>query len=146
MSVAKNLVAGHILEDLAQYIDSGSEDYSVEAEISKVFASEALQRSAYEALQIAAGSGFMRDYPCEQITRDCRILTIFEGTNEVLRLYIALSGVERDKIFTPVPQLLRGPAGIYEKYTVELAKASDFLLRKSGFILNKGSYPWDVVL
>jgi acyl-CoA dehydrogenase family protein 9 len=149
---------------VAHYIDSGSEDYSVEAAISKVFASEALQRSAYEALQIAAGSGFMRDYPYEQITRDCRILTIFEGTNEVLRLYIALSalkdlvddifnnpikgfgvltdyaerrltqatGVGRDKIFTPMPQLLRGAAGIYERYTVELAKASDFLLRKYG--------------
>jgi len=159
---------------VAHYIDTGSEDYSVEAAISKVFASEALQRSAYEALQIAAGSGFMRDYPYEQITRDCRILTIFEGTNEVLRLYIALSGLKdlgkslgdmkaavddifnnpikgfgvltdyaerrltqatgvgRDKIFTPMPQLLRGPAGIYEKYTVELAKASDFLLRKYG--------------
>ena len=111
MSVAKNLVAGHILPEsvvwmVAHYIDSGSEDYSVEAAISKVFASEALQRSAYEALQIAAGSGFMRDYPYEQITRD--------------------------KIFTSMPQLLRGPAGIYEKYTVELAKASDFLLRKYG--------------
>src|SRR6202451_1628411 len=159
---------------VAHYIDSGVEDYSVEAAMSKVFASEALQRSAYEALQIAAGSGFMRDAPYEQITRDCRILTIFEGTNEVLRLYIALSGLKdlgkslgemkaavddifnspikgfgvltdyaerrltqatgvgRDKIFTPMPQLLRGPAGIYEKYTVELAKASDFLLRKYG--------------
>src|SRR5277367_3781724 len=78
---------------VAHYIDSGIEDYSVEAAMSKIFASEALQRSAYEALQIAAGSGFMRDYPYEQITRDCRILTIFEGTNEVLRLYIALSGL-----------------------------------------------------
>jgi acyl-CoA dehydrogenase family member 9 len=159
---------------VAHYIDSGSEDYSVEAAISKVFASEALQRSAYEALQIAAGSGFMRDLPYEQITRDCRILTIFEGTNEVLRLYIALSalkelgkslgdlkaavddifnnpikgfgvlteyaerrwtqatGVGRDKITTPMPQLLRESAGIYERYTVELARASDFLLRKHG--------------
>ena len=159
---------------VAHYIDSGSEDYSVEAAISKVFASEALQRSAYEALQIAAGSGFMRDLPYEQITRDCRILTIFEGTNEVLRLYIALSalkdlgkslgelkaavddifnnpikgfgvltdyaerrltqatGVGRDKIITPLPQLLRESAGIYERYTVELARASDFLLRKHG--------------
>ena len=79
---------------VAHYIDSGVDDYSVEAAISKVYASEAIQRSAYEALQIAAGSGFMRDYPYEQITRDCRILTIFEGTNEVLRLYIALSGLK----------------------------------------------------
>src|SRR5271154_2852974 len=159
---------------VAHYIDSGSEDYSVEAAISKVFASEALQRAAYEALQIAAGSGFMREYPYEQITRDCRILTIFEGTNEVLRLYIALSalkdlgkslgelkaavddifnnpikgfgilsdyaerrltqatGVGRDKIFASMPQLLAEPAGIYERYTLELAKAADFLLRKYG--------------
>ena len=68
---------------VAHYIDSGVEDYSVEAAMSKVFASEALQRSAYEALQIAAGSGFMRAAPYEQSTRDCRILSIFEGTNEV---------------------------------------------------------------
>jgi acyl-CoA dehydrogenase family protein 9 len=79
---------------VAHYIDSGVADYSVEAAMSKVFASEALQRSAYEALQIAGGSGFMRDYPYEQITRDCRILSIFEGTNEVLRLYIALSALK----------------------------------------------------
>jgi acyl-CoA dehydrogenase family protein 9 len=159
---------------VAHYIDSGVEDYSVEAAMSKVFASEALQRSAYEALQIAAGSGFMRDYPYEQITRDCRILTIFEGTNEVLRLYIALSGLKdvgkslgelkaavddifnnfikgfgvltdyaekrltratgvgRDKLSTPLPDALREAAEVYERYTVELAKASDYLLRKYG--------------
>jgi acyl-CoA dehydrogenase family member 9 len=159
---------------VAHYIDSGIEDYSVEAAMSKVFASEALQRSAYEALQIAAGSGYMRDYPYEQITRDCRILTIFEGTNEVLRLYIALSGLKdlgkslgelkaavddifnnfikgfgvltdyaekrltqatgvgRDKILTQMPEALREAADVYERYTVELAKASDYLLRKHG--------------
>src|ERR1700726_5098336 len=79
---------------VAHYIDSGFDDYSVEAAISKVYASEAIQRGAYEALQIAAGNGFMRENPYEQITRDCRILTIFEGTNEVLRLYIALSALK----------------------------------------------------
>jgi alkylation response protein AidB-like acyl-CoA dehydrogenase len=159
---------------VAHYIDAGSSDYSVEAAISKVFASEALQRGAYEALQIAAGSGFMRELPYEQITRDCRILTIFEGTNEVLRLYIALSGLKdlgrslsdiksavddifnnpikgfgvltdyaekrltqatgvgRDKISTEMPQPLREAADIYERYTVELGRASGHLLRKHG--------------
>jgi acyl-CoA dehydrogenase family protein 9 len=159
---------------VAHYIDSGFDDYSVEAAISKVYASEAIQRGAYEALQIAAGNGYMRDNPYEQMTRDCRILTIFEGTNEVLRLYIALSGLKdvskslselkvavdaifnspikgfgvltdyaekrlthatgvgRDKILGPIPASLREAAAIYEKYTVELAKASDYLLRKHG--------------
>jgi alkylation response protein AidB-like acyl-CoA dehydrogenase len=159
---------------VAHYIDSGVEDYSVEAAMSKVFASEALQRGAYDALQIAAGNGFMRDAPYEQITRDCRILTIFEGTNEVLRLYIALSGLKdlgksfgelkaavddifnnfikgfgvltdyaekrltqatgvgRDKILTPLPPPLREAATVYERYTLEFAKASEYLLRKHG--------------
>ncbi len=79
---------------VAHYIDSGCEDYSLEAAISKVFASDAIQRCAHEALQIAAGNGFMKDYPYERITRDSRILSIFEGTNEILRLYIALSGLK----------------------------------------------------
>ncbi|MEO8670714.1 MAG: acyl-CoA dehydrogenase family protein [Tahibacter sp.] len=79
---------------VAHYIDSGCVDYSTEAAMSKVFASEAIQRAAYEALQIAGGNGFMREFPYEQVTRDARILSIFEGTNEILRLYIALSGLK----------------------------------------------------
>lgn len=78
---------------VAHYIDSGYSDYSVEAAISKVFASEAMLRSANEALQIAAGSGYMQELPYERIFRDSRILTIFEGTSEILRLFIALSGI-----------------------------------------------------
>lgn len=79
---------------VAHYIDQGSQDYSVEAAISKIFASEAMQRAAYEALQIAGGSGYMRELPYEQVARDARILPIFEGTNEILRLYVALSGLK----------------------------------------------------
>ena len=79
---------------VAHLIDSGCEDYSLEAAMSKVFASEAVQRCAHEALQIAAGNGFMREFPYEQIVRDTRILSIFEGTNEILRLYVALSGLK----------------------------------------------------
>lgn len=79
---------------VAHYIDEGVEDYSLEAAMSKVFASEAVQRCAHEALQIAAGNGFMKEYPYEKITRDSRILSIFEGTNEILRLYVALSGLK----------------------------------------------------
>ncbi|MHB8723572.1 MAG: acyl-CoA dehydrogenase family protein, partial [Steroidobacteraceae bacterium] len=42
------------------------------------------------------------------------------------------TGVGRDKLLTPLPDGLRGAAGVYERYTAELAKASDFLLRKHG--------------
>jgi alkylation response protein AidB-like acyl-CoA dehydrogenase len=79
---------------VAHYIDSGFEDYSVEAAISKVFATEAANRAAWEALQIAGGNGYMREYPYEQAVRDARISPIFEGTNEILRLYVAMSGLK----------------------------------------------------
>ncbi len=86
--------AESVVRMVSHYIDSGYTDYSVEAAISKVFASEAMFRTANESLQIAAGSGFMKELPYEQIMRDSRILTIFEGTSEILRLLIALSGMK----------------------------------------------------
>ena len=42
------------------------------------------------------------------------------------------TGVGRDKILGKIPPALREATAIYEKYTVELAKASDYLLRKYG--------------
>ena len=74
-------------------VDAGYEEYAVEAAISKVYSTECLTRSADEALQIAGGNGFMREYPYERIVRDCRINRIFEGTNEILRLFIALTAM-----------------------------------------------------
>jgi acyl-CoA dehydrogenase family member 9 len=73
--------------------DAGYEDYAVEAAISKVFASEALGRTADEALQIAGGNGYMCEYPYERVVRDSRINRIFEGTNDILRLFIALNAM-----------------------------------------------------
>jgi len=74
-------------------IDDGYKEYQVEAAISKVYATECLWRTADEALQIAGGNGYMREYPYERIVRDCRINRIFEGTNEILRMLIALTAM-----------------------------------------------------
>jgi alkylation response protein AidB-like acyl-CoA dehydrogenase len=78
---------------VAALSDQGYEDFSVEAAILKVFATEALWRTADEALQTAGGNGYMREYPYERIVRDSRINRIFEGTNEILRLYLALTAL-----------------------------------------------------
>jgi acyl-CoA dehydrogenase family protein 9 len=75
-------------------IDRGIEDYSVESAACKVFGSEMLWRVVNESLQIAAGVGYMKDYPYERLLRDARINLIFEGTNEILRCYIALTGMQ----------------------------------------------------
>lgn len=83
-----------VVQRVAHLIDSGEEDFSLEAAVSKVFGTEALWSVADEALQIAGGNGFMREYPFERIVRDSRINRIFEGTNEILRLYVGLTGAK----------------------------------------------------
>jgi len=78
----------------AANIDRGSTDYSLEGAATKVFCSEALWSATDEALQIAGGMGYMRDELWEQIMRDARINRIYEGTNEINRLYVGLTGVQ----------------------------------------------------
>jgi acyl-CoA dehydrogenase family protein 9 len=78
---------------IAALSDRAYEDYSVEAAIVKIFSSEALGRCADEALQTAGGGGYMRELPYERIVRDARINRIWEGTNDVLRLFIALTAL-----------------------------------------------------
>ena len=76
------------------WIDAGAVDFSIESAICKVLGSETCWRVVNEALQIAAGVGYMAEYPYERILRDARVNLIFEGTNEILRAFIALSGMQ----------------------------------------------------
>jgi acyl-CoA dehydrogenase family protein 9 len=75
-------------------IDRGVADTSVESAICKVFASETLWRVANESLAIAAGQGFVEGPPWERLMRDARAHLVFQGTNEILRCFIALSGMQ----------------------------------------------------
>ena len=49
----------------------------------KLFSSEYANQLAYDAIQIHGGSGFMKDYPCERLYRDARIMNIYEGTSQL---------------------------------------------------------------
>lgn len=75
-------------------IDRHVADYSLEGAVCKVFGTEILWQNINDALQIAGGNGFMNEYPYGRALRDSRINMIFEGTNEILRLYLALSGIK----------------------------------------------------
>merc|ERR1712001_744016 len=75
-------------------MDKGFQDYQLEAAISKVFASEAAWFVTDEAIQILGGMGYMRDCGLEKVMRDLRIFRIFEGTNDILRLFVALTGIQ----------------------------------------------------
>ncbi|XP_063283035.1 complex I assembly factor ACAD9, mitochondrial [Pelobates fuscus] len=92
----------------------GLPDCSVEAAMVKVFSSESAWLCVSEALQILGGLGYMKDYPYERYLRDSRILLIFEGTNEILRMYIALTGMQHaGKILTgKIKEMKKGNVGI----------------------------------
>jgi acyl-CoA dehydrogenase family protein 9 len=79
----------------ASMVDKGGIDYSLETAACKVFASELAFRAAVDAMQVAGGIGYSKEYPYEQAVRDSRINLIFEGTNEILRALIALSGLQQ---------------------------------------------------
>lgn len=105
-------------------IDRGDVDYSIESAAAKIFASEMLWEAVDENLQIWAGSGYMEEYPYERWLRDARINRIFEGANEILRAFVALSGMQG-----PGEEL----AGLAEaiKYPLKgLGLVSDFAYRK----------------
>ncbi|MFN2617048.1 MAG: acyl-CoA dehydrogenase family protein [Thermoleophilaceae bacterium] len=75
-------------------VDRGVPDYSLESAILKVAATEFLWYEANRALQLAGGSGYMRDQPYEKRLRDIRVFPIFEGANDVMRSFIALAGLK----------------------------------------------------
>ncbi|KAH8418227.1 hypothetical protein KR222_005866, partial [Zaprionus bogoriensis] len=79
---------------ISQNMDSNSQDYHLEAAISKVYSSENAWYVCDEAIQILGGMGFMKETGLERIMRDLRIFRIFEGSNDVLRLFVALSGIQ----------------------------------------------------
>src|SRR4051812_42179294 len=79
----------------AEMVDKGGIDFSLETAACKVFGSELAFRASNEALQIAGGIGYSKEFPYEQAVRDSRINLIFEGTNEILRALIALMGLQQ---------------------------------------------------
>ncbi len=114
---------------VAALADQGYEEYAVEAAISKVFASEALWRSADEALQTAGGNGYMTEYPYERIVRDARINRIFEGTNDILRLFIALTAM--DDVGSHLKELSKSLQGVFEDPIKGFGVLSEYALRRA---------------
>jgi acyl-CoA dehydrogenase family protein 9 len=75
-------------------VDNGVPDYSLESAICKVSGTEFLWYAANRVLQLKGGEGYMRTEPYEKVLRDIRIFPIFEGANDVMRAFIALTGMK----------------------------------------------------
>lgn len=91
-----------MLADIATYIDSArlltyraadlydkGKSFTKEASMAKLFASEAANKIVYQSLQIHGAYGYSKEFIIEQLYRDARALSIYEGTSEVQRLVIS---------------------------------------------------------
>lgn len=75
-------------------IDGGEKDFMIEAAIVKVFSTESLWKMLFDTMQIFGGKSMFTDKPYEMMMRDCRPGMIVEGSNEVMHLFIAMTGIK----------------------------------------------------
>jgi alkylation response protein AidB-like acyl-CoA dehydrogenase len=86
---ATQIEAARLLVYRAAWAKDQGVSYTKLASMAKLFASEAVERIAFEAIQIHGGYGYSAEFPVERIYRDQRLMTIGEGTSEILRLVIS---------------------------------------------------------
>ena len=107
-------------------IDRKNIDFSLETAMCKIYATDTLWRTTNDCLQMAGGIGYSREYPYEQWVRDARINSIFEGTNEILRIFTALSGFqEPGEYLKKIGKALNDPIkgfGLLTDYAVHYMK------------------------
>ncbi|PAV74321.1 hypothetical protein WR25_13830 isoform B [Diploscapter pachys] len=94
MMLARHYATESLVYMLAGNMDSGVMDYQIEAAAAKVFASECAWTVCDDAIQLYGGMGFMRESQLERVLRDLRIFRIFEGANDVMRLFVSLTGMQ----------------------------------------------------
>jgi alkylation response protein AidB-like acyl-CoA dehydrogenase len=95
---------GFLLADMAAAVDSAratyldaarrrdaGHDYSRQASVAKLVATDAAMKVTTDAVQVLGGYGYTRDFPVERYMREAKIMQIFEGTNQIQRLVIARS-------------------------------------------------------
>ncbi|MBN1288713.1 MAG: acyl-CoA dehydrogenase family protein [Actinobacteria bacterium] len=100
--IIKNQAISFMLSDMLIKIEAGRELYrkacwladegktsSVMSSAAKAYCAEMCMEVTTQALQVLGGYGFMKDYPLEKYMRDAKVMSIYEGTNEVQRLVLA---------------------------------------------------------
>jgi alkylation response protein AidB-like acyl-CoA dehydrogenase len=113
---AETYAADAMVGSLAAALDRPDVDAALEAAVLKVFASDLIWRATDEMVQLAGGRGFVKPWPYERYLRDARINRIFEGANEILRLFVGLNGVQGPAAqLQGVADALRSPLQHWER-------------------------------
>ncbi len=87
--MATEIEAARLMMLSAAEMKDNKENYTLQASMAKLFASEMVNRITAKAIQIHGGYGFTKEYPVERFYRDARVFTIYEGTSEIQRIVIS---------------------------------------------------------
>jgi alkylation response protein AidB-like acyl-CoA dehydrogenase len=89
--MAMEIDAARLLTYRAAWLREQGRPHTAEAAMAKLFASEAANRAATQAVQVHGGAGYCAEYPVERYFRDAKITEIYEGTSEIQRVVISRS-------------------------------------------------------
>jgi alkylation response protein AidB-like acyl-CoA dehydrogenase len=84
-----------LLYEAARKCDESSPDLTLWAALAKLKAGDTAMKVTTDAVQILGGFGYSTEYPVERMMRDAKITQIYEGTQQIQRLVIARSMVQR---------------------------------------------------
>lgn len=88
-NMSAEIEAARLLVYNAAFLKDKGVNFSKEAAMAKLYASEVAMRTTIKALQIHGGYGYIKDYPIERFFRDAKVTEIYEGTSEIQRMVIA---------------------------------------------------------
>jgi alkylation response protein AidB-like acyl-CoA dehydrogenase len=87
--MATEIEAARLLMLSAAQMKDQGENFTLQASMAKLYASEMVNRITAQAVQLHGGYGFTKEYAVERYYRDARVFTIYEGTSEIQRIVIS---------------------------------------------------------
>jgi acyl-CoA dehydrogenase len=87
--MAKDIEAARLLVWKAAWLADQGVRNSKEAAMAKAFAADMAMRATTDAVQIYGGMGYTKWHPVEKLMRDAKVIQIYEGTAQIMRLVIA---------------------------------------------------------
>jgi len=87
--MATKIEAARLMCLKAAYLKDKHEDFTLQASMAKLFASQVAMEVTVEAVQVHGGYGYVKEFHVERLMRDAKITQIYEGTSEIQKMVIA---------------------------------------------------------